>query len=210
MEQETIISVKRVVKPWVRRACVGFIVGIWILAPYMLLQQFALHSVTWLNETDFDRMVPIVPSAIYVYFSYYLLLLWAGSAVPDANFAKFLRAVCMVTLVSHLTFFFFPTGLARDAMEAIETPALYDWLVSVEKPRNCLPSLHASLATLAALALWSRGKLVGILGALWMVAILWSAIAIRQHILIDLAAGVVLAMVVWLVPALSRKKHPIK
>jgi len=183
---------------YTRRSCVGFIVCIWILAPYLLLQQFSLYSVFWLEESSIDKHVPVNLNAVYIYFSYYFLLIIAGYATSDKIFVRFLKAVSMVALVSHLCFFFFPTGLSRDSIDIQNAPALYEWLVKWEKPRNCLPSLHASLSILCSLALFQRNKLLGILAAFWTLAILWSALALRQHITIDLAAGVLLASTVWL------------
>lgn len=187
----------------IRRTSVGFIVCIWVLAPYLLLQQFSLYPVYWLEESSLDKLVAVNLNAIYPYFSYYFLLIWAVFGTPNHQFVRFLKTVCMVTLVSHLCFFFFPTGVSRDSLPIDQAPSLYQWLVSWEKPRNCLPSLHASLAALSALALWKRGTFSGLFSSLWLVGILWSALALRQHLIIDLAAGVALAVVIWL---LSRAK----
>ncbi len=180
-----------------RRTSVGFIVGIWVAAPYFLLQQFSLYPVYWLEESSLDSSIPVFLNAVYLYFSYYLLLMWAAYGIPYTTFVRFLKTICIVSLVSHLCFFFFPTGISREHLPTDQAPDLYQLLVKWEKPRNCLPSLHASLATLATLALWQKGKLSGLIAGFWTVAILWSAIALRQHHLLDLAAGVALAVSVW-------------
>ena len=183
----------------IRRVSVGFIVCIWILAPYILLQQFSLYEVTWLQETALDKMVPVYLGAVYIYFSYYLILAWAGFAVRRAVFVRFMKAVCMVALVSHLCFFFFPTGVSREGIDMSNAPLLYEWLVGWEKPRNCLPSLHGSLATLAMFALWQKGTISGMIASCWWAGVMWSTIALRQHVIIDLGAGILLAAVVWFV-----------
>ena len=68
---------------------VGFIVCIWILAPYFLLQQFSLHQIHWLEGSWLDRQIPLHLQAVYIYFTYCLLLAWAGFAVSSAVFVRF-------------------------------------------------------------------------------------------------------------------------
>jgi len=192
-KQLEILSIKHLA----RRVSVTFVVCIWILAPYLILQQFSLYPVIWLEETHLDRMIPWQPNSVYVYFSYYLFMLWGCLTISSNHFVRLLRNICIVVLISHLCFFFIPTGLMREGSHIAEAPQLYQWLVSWEKPRNCLPSLHASLATLSMLALWSKAVSLRVLAVLWWIAILWSTLALKQHVIVDSAAGVVLATLVW-------------
>lgn len=181
-----------------RRLSVGFIVCIWIVAPYLLLQQFSLYEVIWLQPNALDHMVPIEPNGIYPYFLFYFFLLWAFLAAPIQRFITYLKAISLVVLISHLSFFFFPTGVSREVLAGVDMPSLYKWLISWENPRNCLPSLHASLTTLAICVLWEKGRLVRVVTIVLGCLIFWSALAIRQHLTIDLIAGIVLGIIAWL------------
>lgn len=180
-----------------RRLSVGFIVCIWILAPYLLLQKFAIIDIWWLQTNSLDQAIPVNFNAIYVYFSYYLLLAWTGLWISSETFTRYMKTICVVCLISHFCFFFIPSGISRDNLGTENAPYLYRWLISWELPRNCFPSLHASLATLATLALFTKSKFTGILASFWTVGILWSAIALRQHVVIDLAAGILISTAVW-------------
>jgi hypothetical protein len=182
---------------FMRRTCVGFIVCIWVVAPLLLLQQFSLYQVTWLKVGSVDKLIPVNLQAIYAYLSFSLLLVWAGYGTEDQYFLRFLKSVCLVALVSHLCFFFIPTGLSRDAIDMQNPPLLYKWLFTWEKPRTCLLSLHGSLGTLSCLALWKSGWRSGITSTLWLIATLWSAVSLRQDIFLNLALGIGLAFVSW-------------
>ena len=180
-----------------RRLSVGFIVCIWILAPYLLLQKFAMFDVWWIEESSIDKKIDINFNAVYVYFSYYFLLAWTGLWISSSAFTRYMKTICVVCLISHFCFFFVPSGISRDSLDSSDAPYLYQWLISWELPRNCFPSLHASLATLASLALIEKSKPLGLIASLWTLAILWSAVALRQHVIIDLLAGSILAIAVW-------------
>ena len=181
-----------------RRLAVGSIVSIWITAPYFLLQQFSLYPVFWLQRSWLDQQVPICFPSVYIYLSYFMLLIWASFAVSMSDFVRLMKAICLVTLISHLCFFLFPTGLSRENIPLEQAPALYHFLTDWEKPRNCFPSLHASLTALAVFALWTRNTFSGVVGGVWWLLILWSTLALRQHVVLDLVGGVLLASGIWL------------
>jgi membrane-associated phospholipid phosphatase len=73
-------------------------------------------------------------------------------------------------------------------------------LATLDLPRNAMPSLHASLSVVAAIAVlfsqvfpkWSKP-----LVWLWVLVIFWSTIALRQHVSLDLIAGSIVAVIVW-------------
>lgn len=198
------------------RAYCGVLLSIWVLAPYFILQRVELVEVLWLEESKWDRMIPRCPEAIYIYVSYFLQVVLAGVLVDSQRFVRFIYTVGWVTLVSHMVFLFFPSGINRGdwGTENMDLPALYRWVVAVDAPRNCLPSLHCSLSVISALAvlasqgLWfTRGGAKGWAGRLtlkvfflvWTLLVLWSTIALRQHLLVDVITGTALGIVGWLV-----------
>jgi membrane-associated phospholipid phosphatase len=80
---------------------------------------------------------------------------------------------------------------------------LYALIVGVDRPSNSLPSLHAGLALYSLLFAWRVGAgelscrtrlLCGLAGALWGSLILYSTLATKQHWVVDLPAGMLLAL----------------
>jgi len=179
-----------------KRCALGVVLCTWVLAPYLIVQQFAVFSVWWVPEAPWDAAITVNPVAVYPYFSFYLLLLWAGLGSEEKEFVVFARSVAVIALVSHFCFFLLPSGVSREGVNIENPPWLYSWLCSWDAPRNAIPSLHASLSTLSVLTL-SRVRWRLVATALWGVVVFWSAVALRQHVSWDLIAGATLAVVVW-------------
>lgn len=182
------------------RVYCGILVVIWILAPYAILQHVEIFPVLWIPELAIDRAIPVYFQSIWIYYSFYVFLSIAWVTVEKKLFIQYLYTVGWVTAVSHAFFLFMPNGVMRTDIDFQNAPAMYKFLADADLPRNAMPSLHASLSIVAAIALqisqvfpkWSKP-----LVWLWVLAIFWSAIALRQHVSLDLIAGSVIAVVVW-------------
>ncbi len=168
-------------------------------------QRITLRPVTWLAlEPALEKHVPINLGAIWIYFSLYPLIGLAVLGIAERNLLRHFTA-CLVTLgaISSVFFLILPTGVPRP--ELPDLPWSYRLLVLLDEPRNAYPSLHASLAVAAAVfchqhaADWPAKRLTQALVWLWVLAIYWSCLALRQHTGIDLLAGAILGFAtVWL------------
>lgn len=178
----------------------GILVVIWILAPYAILQHVEISPVLWMPALAIDKAISVFFPSIWLYYSFYLLLGLVGLTVEKKLFIQYLYTVGWVTAVSHAVFLFLPNGVLRSDIDFQTAPAIYQLLASVDLPRNAMPSLHASLSVVAAIAVqfssvfpkWSKP-----LVWLWVLVIFWSTIAIRQHVSLDLIAGSAIAAIVW-------------
>ncbi|GAA5494961.1 hypothetical protein Rhal01_01129 [Rubritalea halochordaticola] len=183
-----------------RRVYSGALLVIWIIAPYALLQQVTIREVIWVQPTAFDQAIAVNFYSVWVYLSLYPLLGWTGLGVERPVYLRYLLTIGWVTLVSHMVFLFFPSGVSRDILEGMDTPVVYEWLAFLDRPRNAFPSLHASLSIIAGIAISASTRypvVVKVLTWLWVLAIFWSTIALRQHYAWDLISGTILAVVVW-------------
>ena len=181
------------------RVYCGILVVIWVLAPYAILQQVEIFPVYWMPELAIDRAIPVNFTAIWVYFSFYLLLGLVGLTLNKRLFVRYMYTIGWSTLVAHMVFLFFPNGATRDAIEIDSAPWIYQLLVSADLPRNAFPSLHATRSVIAALAVQASATNIALksLTWLWVLAIFWSTIALRQHVSLDLIAGSLVAIIVW-------------
>lgn len=178
----------------------GILVVIWILAPYAILQHVEIFPVQWLPQLALDRAIPVFFPGIWVYFSYYILLGLVGLTVEKKIFITYLYTVGWVTAVSHAVYLFMPSGVSRSDIDLESAPAIYQLLISLDLPRNTMPSLHASLSVVAAIAVHFSKVFPHYckpLIWLWVLAIFWSTIAVRQHVSLDLIAGGGIAAIVW-------------
>jgi hypothetical protein len=177
-------------------------VYLWINVPYYALQRFALFPATIMAPTALDDRIPFTEGAVWLYLSLFLLIPLAPLFVaPGPPVGRYVAGVAAIGLVSHLCFLFWPTAVARPAVAAPGFP--YAVVVGADRPVNAYPSLHASLAVYS--ALWGHALLRGARGAAWWraglwawtLAVLYGALAIRQHVVTDLLAGAALGTAVF-------------
>lgn len=191
----------RVLLPAKIAVWLGLAVGICV--PYFGIQALAWLPGRELPATALDRLVPFAPGWIWAYVSLAVLVplapLLATSRDELARYATGLAWLCVPCFV---VFLLFPVLGPRPELHP--ESGLYAWIVSVDRPSNSLPSLHAGLAAYSLLyidrvlgrTLPPRRRLVVCgLATTWGALILYSTLATRQHWALDLPAGVVIA---WL------------
>lgn len=183
-----------------RRVYSGAILVIWIILPYALLQHVAVREIWWIEPTWFDRWVGIHFHSIWLYTSFYLLLGLTGLLVERRVYLKYLYAVGWTAMAAHMIFLMLPNGLSREAIETQGAPAIYQWLVALDQPRNAFPSLHVALSVVAGLAVQSSQRFsvaIKLVAWLWVLGIIWSTIALGQHVIYDAISGTLIAVGVW-------------
>ncbi len=185
---------------------------------YFLLLHFPLFPVTVMPITALDRWIGFHPWAIVLYFS-----LWVYVCLPPTLCAsrpallRYLAAVSVLSLVAMLVFLFWPTATPAFHIDWQRYPS-FDFLKSVDLARNACPSLHAGFAVFS--GLWLMRQLrqlrapatVRILNVLWCLAILYSTIATRQHVALDIYAGAILGVAVFVLhrcfaPSVAGSQH---
>lgn len=174
------------------------------------------YPVFEMPRTSLDALVPFQPEALLVYGSLWLyvgiapgLLLRVRELVVYGLWAA---ALCACGL---LVFYFWPNAVPPPEVDVSAYPG-FAVLQGVDAAGNACPSLHVATAVFT--ALWID-RLIRIMGApvawrwanvAWVLAIAWSTVAIRQHVVLDAVAGTVLgvafaALSMWLSPRLGRR-----
>ncbi len=163
---------------------------------YLGAPQLSLRTPTPAPHLPLDAVITFTPVAIWIYLSQFGLLLCAVWYAPNAvSRSVTLYSMLLVTLVSTLIFIVFPTVLERNVIESDAlTALLWRGLYLADVPGNCFPSLHAALATLAVFPLWQRGRALKVVAPLWAGAVIYSALATKQHVILDVVAGAGLAL----------------
>ena len=156
-----------------------------------------------IEPTAIDLAVPFVAVSIWVYLSQFLLLPWAlASARDDAARSRAFYAMLLATLLSALVFALFPTSVSRPSAP-VEGLLGLAWhaLHLADTPNNAFPSLHVSLAALAGVLLWQRQRYL--IAMAWPVCITASTLTTGQHVAWDIAGGLLIAALAWiLIPRL--------
>lgn len=152
-------------------------------------------------ETWVDRAVPFDPAWVPVYELLYLFL-FLPVVLPSSReaFRRIAAAYAGTALVSYAVFLLYPVHFTlRPTIESTE--GFGAWVLAlthvIDTPSNCLPSLHVSLALLAALSAWSLDRRVGVVAVPLSVLIGVSTMFVKQHWWWDVVTGWALGLLAW-------------
>jgi hypothetical protein len=173
------------------------------LGCYLLVLKWRGNDAVWCTYLPWDEWFPYQPAWVWVYLLPYLIGPVALGLARAATFRWYVSRGLVVVGLSLLIFILVPTQVAPRPSEhglgSGITAFMYDNMVAIdEPPANAAPSLHVSLTCLLGLALlrdfpkWWPVTALGV-GLVWLATLLT-----RQHHLIDVASGIVLAAVVSL------------
>jgi len=163
------------------------------------MQGRALH----VPELPLDRVVPLQPAWAIVYGVLYLFLVILPVFVvrQEEHIRRTVWAYLMVWIAAYVCFFAYPTIAPRPASVVGEGFVVWGlrFLYSADPPYNCFPSLHVAHSFVSALTCYRTHREVG--WAAWICALLVaiSTLFSKQHYVLDVIAGAVLAYVAYLV-----------
>jgi 1-acyl-sn-glycerol-3-phosphate acyltransferase len=149
---------------------------------------------------EWERLIPFWPLMIVPYLSIDAFFLAAPFLCRDREeLGVFSRRISAAIFVAGLCFTLFPLrfGFERPAVDGW-LGVLFEGFTSLDRPFNLFPSLHITLAVILAetYARHTRG-LTRIAVLAWFALIGLSTILTFQHHVIDLAGGLLLAVIVF-------------
>jgi hypothetical protein len=173
------------------------LVGLFFIAYFALLREPA-QPVFTMPLTAIDRALPFQPAMLYAYLS---LWLYVGTAPGLLLTLRELLAYALwasgLALAGLAIFHCWPTAVPTLTMD-VSHIAGFQLLQGLDAPGNACPSMHVAFAVLSfawIAHILKRARaptLLRALNLLWFLAITWSTLAIRQHVVLDAAAGAVL------------------
>ena len=180
---------------------VALFMGVFFAAYFYVLRH-PIGPVTSMPLTALDRALPFQSGAFAAYVS-----LWVYVGIPTGQmlrlrdaviYGAWIGALCATGL---LIFMFWPTAVPADWRSVgVEGHAGFALLQGLDSNGNACPSLHVASATFT--ALWIRRWLqragapawAHAPNVLWWLLIVHSTIATRQHVVLDVVGGVLLAL----------------
>ena len=172
-------------------------IGLFFGAYFYLLKQPAYPPAV-MPITLLDRLIGFQPLALPMYLS-----LWVYVSLPPAllatrrelyGYGLVMAATCLAGLI---IFYFWPTAVP---------PADIDWalypdvafLKSMDASGNACPSLHVATAAFSGIWLhhllrrFGAPRWILMVNWVWCIGIVYSALATRQHVAVDVLAGLAL------------------
>jgi hypothetical protein len=182
---------------------IGTTVVIWIFfIGYFHVLRNVAYPVTVMPLTPFDGLVPISPWAIVPYVS-----LWFYVGIAPGLQRTFIELVVyglwsvFLLLVGLGIFYRWPTKIPTFVFDRSGYPG-FELLQGIDSPGNACPSLHVAIAMFTAVWIDVQLRESGVPRAYryanwaWFIAITYSTLAIRQHVLVDAVGGAVLGLVI--------------
>lgn len=170
----------------------GLWLTLWISLPYYGLQYVAIRPVIILPPGPIDDLIGFNAAAVWPYLSLFLLMPLTGWLIEERiAFRKWAAGLFWISLISNLVFLLWPNGIDR---EVRPVSLAHRIILFADLARNVFPSLHASLSVYC--GIWGYRLLrvrnqrsLQHLFPLWTLFILWSTLALKQHVFVDILSG---------------------
>jgi membrane-associated phospholipid phosphatase len=162
---------------------------------YELVERYPLRSAVEFGLTPIDRWIGFSPGWIWVYESICLMAPAIWLATTRDEIKRYAIGFAAITMVGFSFFILWPVRCPRP--DSTPAAGLYALQMRVDSPLNAFPSMHMAIAAYSACVAigLSRGRCKRILAAglpIWVLLIAYSALATKQHYLVDLPPGILL------------------
>jgi len=178
--------------------CVFLIIGVYQF--YFWTQNHPIREARSL-ESKFDARFSLKPRWVWIYSGlYYPVIVFVVLTVDGMREFNYITMSYFFLLFMQMTFFMlFPVATPASWREEVVGNSLSMKMLrlvqSFDKPTNCFPSMHVSVATLTALHLMAGSATLGYWPLLFPLLIAMSALYTKQHYVADLLPGALLG---WL------------
>jgi hypothetical protein len=151
-------------------------------------------------ETVWDRAIPFVPWTVLIYFGCFVF--WAVNYVLSVRQGReaayrFLSADCLAKWICLLFFLLLPTTNTRPEITGGGIwNLLMRFLYWIDSADNLFPSIHCLTSWMCYIGIRRRRSVplgYRIFSCLMAVAVFISTLTTKQHVLVDVAGGVILA-----------------
>lgn len=186
----------------------------WIGLLFILSIIFMLIDRPWFGRKPFslalpiDYRIPVVPWTVFIYHSWYPILILSVALMgifDKPAYRHFMIAYVIGCLACYLIHIFFQNEVPRSG-ELVGNGLAQKLLRQtriVNKPYNGFPSIHIFACTMTILAVQTSSLPAGFKVFIWIsqLAIAISTLTTRQHVVLDVAGGSIMAILAWIVTA---------
>lgn len=162
---------------------------------YLYLLKHPAMPVTTMPVTALDRFVSAEPLALPLYLSLWIYVTLPAILMPTrrelVEYGGRIGSLCLVGLG---IFYFWPSAVPHANINWALYPGMA-FLKNVDGAGNACPSLHVATAVFTAFWLHKRlpslglGNGLRLFSACWCIAILYSTMATKQHMAVDVFTG---------------------
>ncbi|HYN81872.1 MAG TPA: phosphatase PAP2 family protein [Gemmatimonadaceae bacterium] len=171
-----------------------------IMPGYHVIVAINRGRTAFMPELALDRAIPVDPVWMLAYGSVWIFAFLPVFVVRQpALTRRAMLAFLTVFGAAYVGFLAYPTVLPRaetvgEGFFATSLEVVY----SLDPPYNCFPSLHVAWAFVAALTCYRVHRGVGIVALFWAAIIGVSTLYTKQHYVVDVIAGIIIAYAAYL------------
>lgn len=153
-------------------------------------------------KIDLDDQIPFIPQWIWLYsFLYYLMIGVTVVSIPDLGEGMHIIFGGLILLVTGCAIFYFYPTYVPHTFRQFEVNTLSTrylaFVQSMDNDRNAFPSMHCALATYVGLVVMDL-PIIGVwIGGSYISFIVVSCLLVKQHVIADTIAGVVLGTLIF-------------
>ena len=176
-------------------------IGAFFVAYFWILRH-PFFPITIMPFTAVDRFIVFRPEALPLYASLWIYVGLGPALLKNAREVRLYGlAALWLSVVGFGIFLVWPTATPKFEIDWSQQASM-SFLRTMDVAANACPSLHAAFAVFT--AIWLEhllrelrvGRLGRSLNWLWCLGILYSTLALRQHVAVDALAGAVLGAIV--------------
>jgi hypothetical protein len=167
-------------------------------AVYWVLNHYPPLPSRTLPLLPVDRWVPFWTWTVWPYLFVHVMTVLLSLSVSDRRvFRRLVIAYAVASLLAAAFFIFRPTHYVRPPVptDSSLSSIAYRWLVLVDTPECCFPSLHVIPSTLACVAWWQDRGPAGFWPSLVVGVCSLSILTTKQHYFWDMLGGWAVAAV---------------
>lgn len=157
-------------------------------------------------ESSFDRSIPFIPETLVIYIGCYLF--WAVNYILIARQDKkqvyqFFAGDMLSRVICLAFYLLYPTTNTRPVLaDGGFWNTSMSWLYDIDSASNLFPSIHCLVSWFCFIAIRKNEKIplwYRVFSCIMAVAVFVSTLTTKQHVLVDVAGGVLLAeLCYWL------------
>ncbi len=176
---------------------------------YFHVLKHPAYPITLIPLSFVDKLISFQPLALPVYLS-----LWIYVATPLILIAsrrelfEFTTAMLLMCVTGLTIFYFWPTTIAPTNIDWSLYPSI-SFLKNIDASGNAFPSLHVATAffsgmwTARLLKRFKAPRWIRILNIIWCAGIIYSTLATRQHVALDILGGLLLGYIAILLVSIT-------
>ncbi len=180
--------------------------GLYNFAVYCTARFITSDRMHYNITTPLDEAIPFIPAAVYIYWGcviFWIVNYYIGINNPDNDTFRFFKAHIIGETVCFFVFVFFPATMDRPVIAGTGiAESILKLTYEADRADNLLPSIHCFVSWLCFAGIRGIRGISGkyrVFSLIMALMVCISTLLVKQHVIFDVIAGVMLAELSWFI-----------